>query len=134
MKRLGLIFSLAIMLGWTLMNVEPAEARVRFDPGAVQTVSGQVVSVNRVRVGRGARVRLLLATPTERIPITLGPAGYIAGQKFILAPGDQVSITGSRVAGRRGKPVFIPTEVNKQDQVLRLRDASGVPLWRGRRR
>ncbi len=134
MKRLGLIFSLAVMLGWTLMNVEPAEARARFDPGAVQTVSGQVVSVNRVRVGRGARVRLLLATPTERIPITLGPAGYIAGQKFILAPGDQVSITGSRVVGRRGKPVIIATEVNKQDQVLRLRDASGVPLWRGRRR
>ncbi len=134
MKKLGLIFSLAIMLGWTLMNVEPAEARVRFDPGAVQTVSGQVVAVNRVRAGRGARVRLMLATPTERIPITLGPAGYIAGQKFILAPGDQVSITGSRVAGRRGRPVIIATEVNKQDQVLRLRNPSGVPLWRGRRR
>jgi len=134
MKRSGLIFSLAIILGWTLMNADRAEAWMRFDPGAVQTVSGQVVAVNRVRVGRGARVRLMLATPTERIPITLGPAGYIAGQKFILAPGDQVSITGSRVAGRRGKPVIIATEVNKQDQVLRLRDASGVPLWRGRRR
>lgn len=73
MKNLGLIFSLAVMLGWTLMDVEPAEARMRFDPGAVQTVSGQVVAVNRVRVGRGARVRLMLATPTEKIPITWAP-------------------------------------------------------------
>lgn len=82
---MGLIFSLAVMLGWIMMTVDRAEARARFDPGAVQTFSGQVVAVNRVRVGRGARVRLMLVTPTERVPITLGPAGYIAGQKFNLA-------------------------------------------------
>jgi len=39
-----------------------------------------------------------------------------------------VEVTGSRVSSRQGA-VIVAGELRKGDQVLKLRDAQGVPLW-----
>jgi hypothetical protein len=39
---------------------------------------------------------------------------------------------GSRIT-YEGKPAIIAAEVKKGDEVLRLRDEKGIPVWAGRR-
>jgi hypothetical protein len=50
-----------------------------------------------------------------------------------FAPGDKVEVTGSRVT-YEGQPTIIAGEVKKGAQVLKLRDAAGVPVWAGQGR
>jgi hypothetical protein len=44
-----------------------------------------------------------------------------------------VEVTGSRVTFRN-KSAIIAAEVKKGDEVLRLRDSNGIPVWAGWRR
>jgi hypothetical protein len=106
-----------------------------YDPKTVETVSGEVLSVDRTPFGRrGAMgVHLTLKTDKETIPVHLGPARYVDQQGITLAAKDQIEVTGSRVTFR-GKPAIIAREVKKGGQVLTLRDAAGVPAWAGQRR
>jgi hypothetical protein len=48
-----------------------------------------------------------------------------------IAQEDKVEVTGSRVT-YQGKPTIIAEEV-KGRQVLKLRDAAGIPVWAGQR-
>lgn len=63
----------------------------------------------------------------------LGPSWYIENQDLTIAPADKMEAKGSRITFE-GKPAIIASEVKKGDDVLMLRDASGVPLWSGWRR
>ena len=74
-----------------------------------------------------------LKSEKEIIPVHLGPSWYMEKQAVTIAAGDKVEVTGSRIM-YRGKPTIIAAEVKKGDQVLKLRDASGVPAWAGQRR
>ena len=51
----------------------------------------------------------------------------------MVQPKDRVSIKGSRVTFD-GKPAIIAADVKKGDNVLKLRDANGRPVWAGWRR
>jgi hypothetical protein len=106
-----------------------------YDPKTVETVSGEVVSVNQTTYGRrGAMgVHLTLKTDKETIPVHLGPARYVDKQGITLAAKDKIAVTGSRITFQ-GQPAIIAREVKKGGQVLTLRDAAGVPAWAGRRR
>jgi glucose/arabinose dehydrogenase len=109
-----------------------------YNPQAVETVTGTVVSVNRRtprKLGRPERVSMVLKTDKGNLRVTLGPGDYIDQQALKLAAGDQVEVKGMRVE-RRGRTMLIAGEVKKGDQVLKLRDdASGRPLWaKGRKR
>jgi hypothetical protein len=44
-----------------------------------------------------------------------------------------VEVKGSRVTFE-GKPAIIAAEVKKGDEVLKLRDENGFPMWSGWRR
>ncbi len=102
-----------------------------YNPATVQTVTGQVASVDRVAWGRRAQgVHLTLKTGQETLTVHLGPSWYVDQQPLKLAQGDQVEITGSRVDFQGGQ-VLIAREVKKGGQVLTLRDAQGVPRWAG---
>ena len=106
-----------------------------YDPKTVETVSGEVVSVNRTPFGRrGAMgVHLTLKTDKETIPVHLGPARYVDQQGITLAAKDKIEVTGSRITFQ-GQPAIIAREVKKGGQVLTLRDAAGIPAWAGQRR
>lgn len=109
----------------------PAAYGRMYNPATVETVTGEVVSVDRVAWGRRAQgVHLTLKTGQETLTVHLGPSWFVDQQPVKLAKGDHVEITGSRVDFQGGK-VLIAREVKKGGQVLTLRDAQGVPRWAG---
>jgi hypothetical protein len=106
-----------------------------YDVKAVETVSGQVVKVERATPMRGmsAGVHAVLKTDAGEMSVHLGPAWYIERQDVKLEPGDAVQVKGARTTFQ-GKPAIIAAEVKKGDETLRLRDEAGVPAWSGWRR
>jgi hypothetical protein len=106
-----------------------------WDASSVTTVSGEVTAVEKYTPGRGGSsygLRLTLKTDKEPLPIILGPAWYVEQQHFAVAPKDRVEIKGSRLS-IQGQPTVIAAEVKKGDQILKLRDDKGIPLWTGPR-
>lgn len=104
-----------------------------YNPQTVETVSGEVVRVEKKAPGRRGfqGVHLILKTDKETISVHLGPSRYLEQQKITFAPQDRIEVTGSRITFR-GQPALIAAEVQKGDRVIKLRDASGVPVWAGR--
>ena len=102
-----------------------------FDPAALTTIQGEVVEIQRVDRGRRHRgVHLTVAVGSERVAVHLGPDFYVDAQPVTLARGDAVEVTGARITFD-GAPAIVAQEVRRGVDVLKLREASGVPLWRG---
>lgn len=106
-----------------------------YDTKTVETIRGQVASVERFTPiqGMSAGVHLVVKTEKETISVHLGPDWYIERQDVKIEAKDAVEVKGSRVT-IRGKPAVIAAEVRKGDQVLVLRDDNGFPAWSGWRR
>ena len=106
-------------------------ARV-YDPKTVEVVKGEVVQVDRVAPMRGMSegVHVVLKTDKGTTDVHLGPAWYLDHQDTELAVGDRVEVRGSKVTVG-GKAAVVAAEVKKGDETLQLRDAQGLPLWRG---
>jgi hypothetical protein len=106
-----------------------------YNPQTVETISGEVVSVDKITPMKGMNygVHLTLKTDRGTISVHLGPGWYIENQDLQIAPGDRIEVKGSRITFQ-GKPTLIAAEVKKGDAVLVLRDASGFPVWSGWRR
>ncbi len=117
--------------GWGAGN---AYSRM-YNPKTVETLSGEVVSVEKFTPGRQMSygVHFTLKTAKETIPVHLGPSWYLDKQSMTFAQGDKVEVTGSRIT-YEGKPAIIAAEVKKGGQILKLRDAAGIPAWAGRGR
>jgi hypothetical protein len=106
-----------------------------WDAKTMETVTGEVVVVDKYTPGRGGQsygLQLTLKTDKETVPVILGPAWYIDQQHFAVAYKDRVEIKGSRIP-IQGQATIIAAEVTKDDQTLRLRDEKGIPLWAGLR-
>lgn len=106
-----------------------------YDPKSVETISGEVASVDKIAPMRGMSygVHLMVKTDKEEISVHLGPGWYIENQDIKIEPKDKVEVKGSRTTFK-GKPAIIAAEVKKGDQILRLRDENGFPVWSGWRR
>jgi hypothetical protein len=104
-----------------------------YNPQTVETLKGEITAVDRIASPRPempGRMTLGLKTDKETVTIYLGPIWYIDKQKVNLAVKDKVEVKGSRVT-MDGKPLIIANYVKKGDQVLKMRDDQGLPLWRG---
>ena len=106
-----------------------------YNPATVETVSGEVISMDRITPikGMGAGIHLQLKTDQETISVHLGPAWYIERLDARIEKGNTIEVKGSRVSVA-GKPAIIAAEVKKGDALLKLRDDSGIPAWAGWRR
>ena len=106
-----------------------------YNPKTVETLSGEVVRVDKFTPGKRMSygVHFTVKTEKETIPVHLGPSWHMEKQAVTIANGDKVEVSGSRIM-YQGQPAIIAAEVKKGDQVLKLRDASGVPAWAGQRR
>jgi hypothetical protein len=106
-----------------------------YNPQTVETIGGEVVSVDQITPAKGMSygVHLVVKTEKETISVHLGPGWYIENQDVKIAPKDRITVKGSRIMFE-GKPAIIAAEVKKDDEVLTLRDASGFPAWSGWRR
>jgi DNA/RNA endonuclease YhcR with UshA esterase domain len=140
MRNLGALV-IAIGIVGFILSAEPfaqpgtkgSRSRM-YDPKTVETLSGEVVSVDKIpnTKGRGYGVHMTLKTDKETISVHLGPGWYIEKQEVKIKPGDKVEVTGSRIT-YEGKPAIVAAEVKKGDDVLKLRDENGFPLWAGGR-
>jgi len=150
MKRIGRtislmsIFALVVATAaWAQPGMGPGSGQGRgwgagdpysrmYNPKTVETLSGEVVSVDKFTPGRKMSygVHFTLKTEKEAIPVHLGPSWYMEKQAVTIATGDKVEVTGSRIT-YEGKPTIIAGEVKKGGQVLKLRNAAGVPAWAG---
>jgi hypothetical protein len=101
-----------------------------YNPKTVETVSGEVVSVNEITPMKGMQygVHLMLKTDGKTISVHLGPGWFIENQDIRIEPGDKIEVMGSRITFE-GKPAIVAAEVRKGDQVLKLRDQDGFPAW-----
>lgn len=106
-----------------------------YNPATVETVSGEVIAVNRMTPMKGMAtgIHLQLKTDKETLSVHLGPAWYIERLDAQIEKGDTIEVKGSRVTVA-GKPAIIAAEVKKGDALLTLRDNSGIPAWSGWRR
>jgi hypothetical protein len=103
-----------------------------YDPGTVETVRGTVAAVRLINPRKGMACGVCLSVELEDGPlgVHLGPEAYVGRQAVHIFSGDVVEVTGSRVVFK-GEPVILAARVRKRDQVLILRDASGLPVWGG---
>jgi hypothetical protein len=109
----------------------------RYDPATEATLTGTVESLDQITGPGGRRGRrglggthLTFKTSTETLEVHLGPTAFLNEKTVAIAKGDTLVITGSRVTVD-GDRVFIAKEVTKGDSTWTLRDAAGLPLWRG---
>ena len=106
-----------------------------YDPATVQTVSGTIVSVDRVNGNRpmGGGVHLTLqTTANQTFDVALGPGWYIDELKTTFAKGDFIDVKGSLVKFN-GTDLLVAGELKKGSDTVVLRDANGVPAWAGGR-
>ena len=137
---IGILSLLMAIAGWAQPGMGPGSGQGRgmgaynrmYNPKTVETLSGEVVSVEKFTPGRRMSygVHLTLKTEKETIPVHLGPSWYMEKQGITFAPGEKVEVNGSRIS-YQGQPTVIAAEVKKGGQVLKLRDAAGVPVWAG---
>jgi hypothetical protein len=106
-----------------------------FDPATVATISGTVVSVDKVKPIKGmySGIHLTLKSEKGNIDVHLGPEWYIERLDTKILKGDAIEVKGSQVT-IAGKPALIAAEVKKDDNILVLRDNNGIPAWAGWRR
>jgi len=106
-----------------------------FNPQTVETISGVVVSVEKIAPMHGMAygIHAMVKTDKETISVHLGPDWYITNQDMGIEANDQVEVKGSRIT-IEGAPALIAAEVKKGADVLTLRDESGLPVWAGWRR
>ncbi len=106
-----------------------------YDPKAMETISGEVISVDRITPAKGMSggVHMNVKTDKETISVHLGPSWYLENQDVKIEAKDKVEVKGSRISFG-GKPAIIAAEVKKGDEVLKLRDDAGFPVWSGWRR
>jgi hypothetical protein len=134
-RALG-IGALALLAGASLHAQGRGGGGPRYDASTEATVSGTVESVEQIKPGTGGGRRglggthLRLKTKTETLDVHLGPATFLTEKKVEISNGDTLAITGSRVTVD-GEGVLIAREVRKGDTTWTLRDAAGLPLWRG---
>jgi hypothetical protein len=106
-----------------------------YNPQTVETISGEVIAVDRITPmsGMAYGVHLRVKTDKETISVHLGPGWYIENQDAKILPKDKITVKGSRITFE-GKPAIIAATVTKGDDVMELRDARGFPAWSGWRR
>jgi hypothetical protein len=138
MKKLG-IFIIAGLLSFMLICAAGAQPRaaetekpVQYDLKTVETLSGIVVSAPAppAKGGMPERAQLTLKTEQKTLTVYLGPSWFVEKQGMKITNLDQIQVTGSRIMVQ-GKPALLAAEVRKGDQVLKLRNEQGQPLWSG---
>jgi hypothetical protein len=106
-----------------------------YNPSTVETIKGEVVSVDKIAPMKGMSngIHLMLKTNKETVSIHLGPAWFFEKNNYLVKVKDKIEVTGSKITFD-GKPAIIAAEIKKGNKVIKLRDENGYPVWSGGRR
>ena len=109
-----------------------------YDTKTVETIKGEVISVEKFSPMKGMShgIHIMMKTDKETISVHLGPEWYIAAQDTKIERKDLIAVKGSRMTHPffGEKPFIVASWVKKGEEVLRIRDDSGLPVWQGWRR
>jgi hypothetical protein len=151
MKKSAILLAVVFILSLFLANETFAQRGMRYrgsggwgmgtsygkmyNPKTVETISGEVLGVDKIipmkRMSYG--IHLMVKTDKETISVHLGPGWYIENQDVKIEPKEKIEVKGSRITFE-GKPVIIAAEIKKGNEILKLRDENGFPVWSGWRR
>ena len=103
-----------------------------YDVNTVETLTGEVTNIVKIYPDQNNSygIHLILKTSSGDISVHLGPSWYVEEQSVQINTNDNITLTGSKVT-YEGSQIIIAKEVSKGDQVLKLRDTNGNPLWAG---
>jgi len=103
-----------------------------YDLKTVETILGEVVSVDSMTFGKGMPygIHVVVKTDEETISVHLGPAWYIQNQDTQIQIKDVIQVRGSRISFG-GPPALIAAEVKDGKGILKLRNDSDIPVWSG---
>jgi hypothetical protein len=102
-----------------------------YNPATEITLKGSVEAVDQIMGRRGwERTQLSLKTEKETIDVRVGPTWFLMKNKMSFVKGDQVEVTGSQVKFA-DKDVLIAREIKRGGETFTLRNADGIPAWRG---
>jgi hypothetical protein len=130
----GMVLSFMVLaLSRTGLGQGGGQGPLPFNPKTVETLQGIVVEAPDLRGdGIPEMKHLVLNTHQEKLTVVLAPNWYLAKQPWKINLLDRLTVTGSRLS-LDGKPALIAQEVKKGEEVMKLRDQSGKPLWAPRR-
>ena len=101
-----------------------------------EVTQGEVLSIDMVPSlrGRGNGVHLVIKTDEETLCVLLGPEWYISKLPVSIEPGDFVEVIGKLVV-YEGDDALVAYQITVDDEIFKLREGNGVPVWsrRGRR-
>ena len=135
MRILTLLALLAVLapvpgLAETTGSPGKKPARAKFDPATVVTLTGTVLGEQRVQTKNGLKaVRLVVKVGDEQVSVQLGPDSFVDGQKTRFAPGDEVSVKGSKFTYSNTYGL-IAQAVTRGTETVVFRDAKGKPAWK----
>lgn len=90
-------------------------------------VTGKIKAAPMNGMAEGASI--LVRVPKKGVvAVDLGPTWFIQNQRAKINVGDHVRVVGSKVR-LPGQYLVLARMIVKKNQVLALRDASGVPYW-----
>lgn len=134
-----MLFAAGALLGGATLSASPQGGRGMQSPPMYNvatevTLTGTIDEVQTIAgpTGQGG-VHIVLKTSTETIRVDIGPSWFLTQEKYTVAKGDVVTVTGSRVKLDTGEAV-IAREIRKGAQTMTFRDAKGFPKWSGRGR
>jgi hypothetical protein len=113
-----------------LLGIHDTLAQRDYDAKTVETIGGKVLSIEKTAPAkrRGYWVDLMLQTGNETIAVQLGPAWYIDKQTPRIEANDTITVTGSRLT-IDGRSAIVAADITKGNELLKLRDDNGVPVW-----
>jgi len=104
-------------------------------PTTVKCVIAEVGQVDQVwgpMKGKSYGVNLTVKTDKETLTVYLGPSWYIDRQDMKIGKSDIIEVRGCKKI-YNGKFMIVAQEIIKNNQVLKLRDDDGNPVWEGER-
>ena len=124
-QRRGLIVGALVMAGFGMAQRAHAP---HYDPAKEITIQGTVQEVLPAQRGAGTGIHLKVKWPDGILDVRIGPAWFVQQKQFTLSAGDQVEVTGVRMATNTGETLIART-IKKGESALVLRDTDGFPLW-----
>ncbi len=93
---------------------------------------GQVDQIWGPMKGKSYGVNLIVKTDKETLTVYLGPSWFIERQDMKIGKNDIIEVKGCKKI-YDGEFVIVAQEIKKNNQVLKLRDEDGNPVWEGAR-
>ena len=140
-KKTALLAALAMLGASTLAFAQRCPycggSAPNYDLSAETTLTGTVADVVTTTpagrgMGMGGGLHLTLDTSSGPMDVHVGPLSFVSSKNITFSKGDAVTVVGATLA-TSGQTVVVAREIRKGEQVLKLRDEKGLPLWRGPR-